>query len=141
MESNNYTFAIIKPDAVKNNFTGKIYDHILNDGFTVIGAKILKMTKKEAEGFYSVHIDKPFFNELTNFMSSNKCMVLVLEKNNAVIEWRNTIGSTNPEDADEGTIRKLYASSLSENAVHGSDSNENAIKEISFFFTFKELIS
>ena len=138
---NNKTFAIIKPDAVKNNHTGKIYDHILSNNFQVLSAKLIKMTKEQAEGFYAIHTGKPFFEELTAFMSSSKCMVLALKKENAVQEWRNTIGSTNPEEADDGTIRKLYATSLGENAVHGSDSNENAKKEIAFFFTDSELIA
>ena len=137
---NNLTFAIIKPDAVKNNFTGKIYDHILSKNFEVLSAKLIKMTKKQAEGFYEIHSDKPFFEELTSFMSSGKCMVLALKKDNAVTEWRKVIGATNPSEADEGTIRKLYANSLGENAVHGSDSDENAKKEITFFFSDSELI-
>ena len=137
---NNLTFAIIKPDAVKNNFTGKIYDHILESGFQVLSAKLIHMSKNQAENFYLIHKDKPFYDELTNFMISGKCMVLALKKENAVVEWRNTIGATNPNDAEEGTIRKLYANNLSENAVHGSDSNENAKKEISFFFSELELI-
>tara|TARA_B100000579_G_C22842658_1_gene862451 strand:- start:2032 stop:2457 length:426 start_codon:yes stop_codon:yes gene_type:complete len=137
---NDLTFAIIKPDAVKNNHTGKIYDHILSNNFQVLSAKLIKMTKEQAEGFYAIHRGKPFFEELTIFMSSAKCMVLALKKENAVQEWRNTIGSTNPQEADDGTIRKLYATSLGENAVHGSDSNENAKKEIAFFFTDSELI-
>ena len=138
---NNVTFAIIKPDAIKNNYTGKIYDHILNSGFDILSAKLIRMTKSQAEGFYSIHRDKPFFNELTTFMSSGKCMVLALFKENAVVEWRETIGATNPEDAKDGTIRKLYATSLGENAVHGSDSNENAKKEIAFFFSDAEIIT
>ena len=98
------------------------------------------MSKIEANEFYLIHSDKPFYNELTDFMSSGHSMVLALEKENAVQEWRNTIGATNPADADEGTIRKDFASSLSENAVHGSDSDENAKKEIDFFFSGSELI-
>ena len=137
---NNRTFAIIKPDAVKNNYTGKIYNHILEKNFKILGAKLIKMSKQQAEGFYAIHKDKPFYEELTNFMSSGQSMVLALEKDNAVSSWRETIGATNPKDADEGTIRKIYANSLGENAVHGSDSDENAIKEISFFFTELELI-
>ena len=137
----NLTFAIIKPDAIKNNYTGKIYDHILNSNFEILGSKLIKMTKKQAEGFYDIHRDKPFFEELTNFMSSGKCMVLALKKENAIQEWRNTIGATNPEEAKEGTIRKLYATSLGENAVHGSDSDDNAKKEIAFFFSDAELIN
>ena len=137
---NNITFAIIKPDAVKNNYTGLIYDRILKAGFKIIGAKLKKMSKNEANEFYAIHTDKPFYNELTDFMSSGHSMVLALVKENAVEEWRKTIGATNPEDADKGTIRKDFASSLSENAVHGSDSDENAQKEISFFFSGSELI-
>tara|TARA_Y100001970_G_scaffold175633_1_gene214177 strand:- start:467 stop:895 length:429 start_codon:yes stop_codon:yes gene_type:complete len=138
---NNITFAIIKPDAIKNNYTGLIIDHILKSNFEILTAKLIKMTLKQAEGFYDIHKDKPFFSELTEFMSSDKCMVLALSKENAVEEWRKTIGSTNPKEAVEGTIRKLYATSLGENAVHGSDSNANAIKEINFFFSNSDLIN
>tara|TARA_B100001123_G_C15229923_1_gene994721 strand:- start:24 stop:440 length:417 start_codon:yes stop_codon:yes gene_type:complete len=137
---NNITFAIIKPDAVKNNYTGLIYDRILKAGFKIIGAKLKKMSKSEADEFYAIHADKPFYDELTNFMCSGHSMVLALEKENAVNEWRKTIGATNPEEADTGTIRKDFATSLSENAVHGSDSDENAKKEINFFFSRSELI-
>ena len=138
---NNRTFAIIKPDAVRNGYTGKIYDRILKVGFTILSAKLLRMTNTQAEGFYDVHRDRPFFNELTTFMSSGACMVLALEKKNAVTEWRKTIGSTNPEDAESGTIRKDFATNVQENAVHGSDSDENAEKEIGFFFSDSELIA
>ena len=137
----NKTFAIIKPDAVNNRYTGKIYDRILQTGFTILSAKLLKMTLAQAEGFYAVHRERPFYGELTTFMSSGACMVLELEKENAVAAWRETIGATNPEEAAEGTIRKDFATSLGKNAVHGSDSDENAEKEIAFFFTESELIS
>ena len=137
----NRTFAIIKPDAVKNRYTGMIYDRILQAGFTILSAKLLKMTLIQAEGFYAVHRERPFYGELTTFMSSGACMVLALEKENAVAAWRETIGATNPEEATEGTIRKDFATSLGENAVHGSDSDENAEKEIAFFFPESELIS
>ena len=137
----NKTFAIIKPDAVNNRYTGKIYDRILQTGFTILSAKLLKMTLAQAEGFYAVHRERPFYGELTTFMSSGACMVLALEKDNAVAAWRETIGATNPEEAAKGTIRKDFATSLGENAVHGSDSDENAEKEIAFFFTESELIS
>jgi nucleoside-diphosphate kinase len=137
----NRTFVIIKPDAVKNRYTGKIYDRILQTGFTILSAKLLKMTLAQAEGFYAVHRERPFYSELTTFISSGACMVLALEKENAVAAWRETIGATNPEEAAEGTIRKDFATSLGENAVHGSDSDENAEKEIAFFFTESELIS
>ena len=138
---NNRTFAIIKPDAVKNGYTGKIYDRILKADFKILCAKLLRMTIGQAEGFYAVHKERPFFNELTEFMSSGACMVLALEKDDAVNEWRKTIGATNPDDADLGTIRKDFATNVQENAVHGSDSNENAEKEIGFFFSQSELIA
>ena len=137
---NNRTFAIIKPDAVKNKYTGLIYDRILQSDFKILSSKLIKMTKIEAEHFYLIHKDRPFYEELTDFMSSGQCMVLALEKENAVSEWRKLIGATNPEDAEDGTIRKEFATSLGENAVHGSDSDENAIIEIKFFFTETELI-
>ena len=138
---NNRTFAIIKPDAVKNGNTGKIYDRILKADFKILCAKLLRMTLGQAEGFYAVHKERPFFNELTEFMSSGACMVLALEKDDAVNQWRKTIGATNPDDADLGTIRKDFATNVQENAVHGSDSNENTEKEIGFFFSQSELIA
>ena len=138
---NDRTFAIIKPDAVRDGHTGKIYDRILKSKFNIKGAKLLKMTKIQAEGFYGIHSEKSFFNDLIQFMTSGPCMVLALEKENAVDSWRDIIGSTNPKDAAEGTIRKDFALSTQENAVHGSDSNENAQKEIAFFFTDSELLS
>jgi nucleoside-diphosphate kinase len=137
----NRTFAIIKPDAVKNNNTGLIFDHILKAGFNVLSAKLIKMTLAQAKGFYGVHAERPFFAELTEFMSSGQCMVLALEKDNAVSAWRKTIGATNPDEAAEDTIRRLFATSIGENAVHGSDSDENAQKEIAFFFPDTELIT
>ena len=136
---NNLTFAIIKPDAVRLGNLGKIYHKIEKSGFNIIAAKLIKLTLEQAKGFYDVHRERPFYGELTEFMSSGKCMVLALEKDNAVAEWRKTIGATNPSEAEEGTIRKEFASSIGENAVHGSDSNENAEKEISYFFTGSEL--
>ena len=137
----NKTFAIIKPDAVKNGYTGKIYDRILKSDFSIIGAKLLQMTQDQAEGFYEVHKDRPFFSDLIGFMTSGPCMVLALEKKDAVQSWRDTIGSTNPKEAAKNTIRKDFATNVQENAVHGSDSNENAQKEIAFFFTDSELLS
>ena len=135
----NRTFAIIKPDAVKNGHTGEIYDRILKSNFDIIGAKLLQMTREQAKGFYGVHKERPFFNDLINFMTSGPSMVLALEKDDAVQSWRDTIGSTNPQEAAEKTIRKDFASNVQENAVHGSDSNENAQKEIAFFFLESEL--
>lgn len=138
---NNLTFAIIKPDAVKNGYTGKIIDRIINKNFKILGLKLINMTKPQAEGFYEVHSDKPFFSELTEFMSSGKCVVMALKKEDAVNQWRQLIGATNPADAEEGTIRKDFATSLGENAVHGADSNENALREIGFFFSNTEIIA
>ena len=135
------TLAIIKPDAVKAGYTGKILDKIIHEDFTILGLKQIKMTLQQAQGFYAIHTGKPFFEELTQFMSSGPCIVLALEKENAVDSWREVIGATNPEDADEGTIRKEFAKNVGENAVHGSDSNENGIKEISYFFSKTELIA
>ena len=137
----NITFAIIKPDAVESGNTGKIYDRIISSGFKIKSAKLLRMTESQAQGFYAVHKEKPFFGELTAFMSSGPCMVLALEKENAVEEWRKTIGATNPQEAENGTIRKDFATNIQENAVHGSDSDENAKKEIGFFFSDSELIA
>jgi nucleoside-diphosphate kinase len=136
----NRTFAMIKPDAINNGHSGKILDRIINAKFKIIGLKMIRMTKKQAEGFYSIHSEKPFFEDLTSFMSSGKTLVLALEKENAVESWRKTIGATNPEEAEKGTIRKDFASSLSENAVHGADSDNNALIEIGFFFSEAELI-
>jgi len=136
----NRTFAMIKPDAINNGYSGKILDRIINAKFKIIGIKMIRMTKNQAEGFYSIHSEKPFFEDLTSFMSSGKTLVLALEKENAVESWRNTIGATNPEEAEKGTIRKDFASSLSENAVHGADSDKNALIEIGFFFSEAELI-
>ena len=138
---NNRTFAMIKPDAVQNGYMGKILDRIFEADFKILGAKLIRMTKAQAEGFYAIHRERPFFQELTTFMSSGKAMVLALEKENAVSAWRDTIGATNPAEAVDGTIRKDFATSLVENAVHGADSDENAAIEIGFFFTNSELIS
>ena len=135
------TFAIIKPDAINNGHTGNIYDRIQKFNFNIIGAKLLRMTQEQAEGFYGVHKERPFFKDLIKFMTSGPCMVLALEKENAVQSWRNAIGSTNPQEAGEGTIRRDFATNVQENAVHGSDSNENAQKEIAFFFLDSELLS
>ena len=138
---NNQTFAMIKPDAIKNGHLGKIINHLLNDNFAIMGLKFLKMSKDQAKAFYSIHSEKPFFEELTTFMSSGNIAVLALQKENAVLEWRKTIGATNPQEADEGTIRKLYATSIDENAVHGSDSIDNAKIEIDYFFQENEICS
>ena len=134
------TLAIIKPDAVNAGYTGKILDKIIQEDFRILGLKQIKMSLQRAQGFYAVHTGKPFFEELTQFMSSGPCIVLTLEKENAVDSWREVIGATNPEEADEGTIRKEFAKNVGENAVHGSDSDGNGIQEIAFFFSEAELI-
>lgn len=136
----NLTFGIIKPDAVRAGHTGKIVDRVLGGGFRLRGMKLIHMTQGEAEGFYAVHRERPFFGELTAFMSSAPCVVLALEKEGAVKAWRELMGATNPADAAEGTIRKEFAASIGENAVHGSDSEENAAIEIAYFFSQLELI-
>jgi len=136
----NLTFGIIKPDAVAKGHTGKIIDKILADGFQIRGMKLIHQSKKNAEGFYAVHAERPFYGELTEFMSSGACVVLALEKENAVKAWRDLMGATNPAEAAEGTLRKEFAASIGENAVHGSDSDENAAIEISYFFSKLELV-
>tara|TARA_B100001750_G_C15431197_1_gene558330 strand:- start:219 stop:614 length:396 start_codon:yes stop_codon:yes gene_type:complete len=128
------TLAIIKPDAYKDGNSGKIIDRIISEGFTIKEMKQIHMTKENAEGFYEVHRDRPFYDELTNFMSSGNCVVLSLGRDNAVSKWREVIGATNPEEAAEGTIRALYGKNTGNNAVHGSDSAENGMIESNYFF-------
>ena len=137
---NNLTFGIIKPDAVRAGYTGKIIQRINDGGFKVRALKLIHMTRSEAEGFYAVHRERPFFAGLTEFMSSKPCIVMVLEKENAVKAWRDFMGATDPAKADEGTLRKDFGGSLGENAVHGSDSDENAAIEIAYFFSRLELV-
>jgi len=136
----NLTFGIIKPDAVAKGHSGKIIDRILENGFKIRGMKLIHQSKREAEGFYAVHAERPFYGELTEFMSSAPCVVLALEKENAVKAWRDLMGATNPAEADEGTLRREFAASIGENAVHGSDSDENAAIEIAYFFSKLELV-
>lgn len=136
----NLTFGIIKPDAVKKGSCGTIIQRILDDNFSIRAMKLIYQTKEQAEGFYAVHAGKPFYEELTEFMSSGPCVVLVLEKENAVFEWRKLMGATNPAEAEKGTLRREFASSIGENAVHGSDSDENAAIEIAYFFSKIELV-
>ena len=128
------TFTMIKPGAVKSDYTGKILEKIIASGFRIQAMKMLRLSKSEAEKFYEVHKDRPFYNELTTFMSSGPVVAAILEKENAVADFRTLIGATNPANAEEGTIRKKYAKSMGENAIHGSDSDENAAIEGSFFF-------
>jgi nucleoside-diphosphate kinase len=128
------TLAIIKPDSYKDGNSGKIIDRIISEGFIIRDMKQMHMAKQDAEGFYEVHKERPFYDELTDFMSSGKCVVLSLQRDNAVVKWREVIGATNPEEATEGTIRALFGKNTGNNAVHGSDSPENGIIESNYFF-------
>jgi nucleoside-diphosphate kinase len=136
----NRTFTMIKPDAFGKGFTGGIIDQILGAGFKIKAMKALQLTKETAGEFYAVHKERPFYGELVEFMSSGPIVAAILEKENAVADFRTLIGATNPANAAEGTIRKKYASSMGENAVHGSDSDENAKIEGDFFFNAFERI-
>ncbi|RME92361.1 MAG: nucleoside-diphosphate kinase [Candidatus Hydrogenedentota bacterium] len=133
------TFAMIKPDAVADKHTGAILDRIEKEGFEILAMKKVRVSKKQAEQFYAVHKERPFFEELTNFISSGPVVAMVLERENAVAHWRKVIGATDPAEAEEGTIRKMFARSKGENAVHGSDSVENGKLESAFFFSGLEL--
>ena len=136
----NRTLAILKPDSVKKNYTGDIIKMILAAGFKIKGMKMMRMTPESAKVFYLVHKDRPFYNDLVEYMTSGHCVPIALEKENAVAEYRKLIGATDPTQAEEGTVRKLYAKDKAENAVHGSDSDENAAIEIAHFFSAQELI-
>jgi nucleoside-diphosphate kinase len=137
----NRTLAIIKPDAVQGGKAGAILALLERDGFAVRAAQLIRMSVAQASAFYEVHRGRPFYDELVRFMSSGPCMPLVLERENAVARYREVIGATDPAEAAEGTVRRLYAESKGRNAVHGSDSDENAAREIAFFFPEGELAS
>ena len=134
----NQTFTIIKPDAVSNGHTGAILSKIAEAGFRFKALKMTRLSQTAAEAFYAVHNERPFFNNLVSFMASGPIVAAVLEKDNAVDDFRTLIGTTDPEAAAEGTIRKSFATSVGENAIHGSDSDENAVIEIAFHFTESE---
>ena len=134
------TFSIIKPDATRRNLTGAVTKMLEDAGLRVVASKRIQMTKEQAEGFYAVHKERPFYGELVDFMISGPVVVQVLEGEDAVKRNRDVMGATNPADADEGTIRKTYAESIEANSVHGSDSDENAAKEIAFFFDEDEIV-
>jgi nucleoside-diphosphate kinase len=134
------TFAIIKPDAVASGHTGKILGMIEAAGFRVKGMKMLRLSKQQAEGFYEIHRERPFFSGLVTFMCEGPVVVMVLERENAIKHWRETMGATNPDQAAEGTIRKHFAKNIERNAVHGSDAPETAAVEIPFFFNMSELL-
>lgn len=132
------TFTMIKPDAVEKNYIGPILDKINSAGFKIIAMKYVKLNRDQASSFYTIHRERPFFNDLVEYMTSGPIVAAALEKDNAVEDFRKLIGATNPEEAAEGTIRKLYAESIAANAIHGSDSNENAQIETDFFFSSLE---
>lgn len=134
------TFSIIKPDATKRNITGSINKIIEENDLRIIAQKKVKLTKEKAEGFYAVHSDKPFFNDLIEYMTSNAVVLQVLEGENAVQKYREVMGATNPDNAENGTIRKEYGLNIQENSVHGSDSDENAKIEIKYFFSDDEIV-
>ena len=133
------TFAIIKPDAVKKNAVGDILNMIHAAGFRIIGMRMMEITVEQAEGFYAVHAERPFFSSLCEFMSSGPIVALALEKENAIADWRKLMGATNPANAEAGTIRKKHASGIEQNAVHGSDAEDTAKFELSYFFAGYEL--
>jgi len=135
----NKTFTMLKPDAVENGHIGAILEKITASGFRIVAMKLTQMTKADAEEFYAVHKERPFFGELVEFMTRGPIVAAILEKDNAVEDFRALIGATNPAEAAEGTIRKLYATSMGENAVHGSDSDENAAIEGAFHFSGREM--
>jgi nucleoside-diphosphate kinase len=134
------TFAIIKPDAVAKGFTGEILAMIEKAGFRILGLKRIRLTRPQAEGFYAVHKARPFFEGLVTFMTEGPVVVLALEKENAIADWRTLMGATNPANAAEGTIRKRFAENIERNACHGSDAPETAAVEIPFFFSASELL-
>ena len=132
------TLAIIKPDSVRKNFSGKILSVIVENGFMIKAIKGIHLDTRDAGRFYSIHDGKPFFDDLVHFITSGPCIAIILEKDNAIDDFRKLIGSTNPDEAAPGTIRKLFAESKTSNAIHGSDSPENAIHECAFFFSYQE---
>ena len=134
------TFSIIKPDATKRNITGSINKIIEENGLKIVAQKRIKLSIDQAKDFYQIHSEKPFFNDLIEYMTSEPVVVQVLSGNNAVETYRKIMGATNPENAEEGTIRKIHALNVQENSVHGSDSKENAEKEIAFFFKNEEIV-
>ena len=137
--SSQRTFAIIKPDAFAAGHSGKIIDTILGRGFKIAAIKMLHLDKNEAEGFYYVHKERPFFNDLVTFMTEGPIVAMVLERENAIAEWRRLMGATNPGQADEGTIRKQFGTSIERNATHGSDAEDTATFEIAYFFNALEI--
>ncbi len=135
------TLAIIKPDAVERNIIGEILKEVESSGLKIVAMKMIHLSKRQAEGFYYVHREKPFFDSLTDYMSSGPIVVMVLEGEGAIERWRKLMGATNPENAEEGTIRKRFGLNVEKNSVHGSDSPDSARYEISYFFSDLEIVS
>lgn len=140
MTSGNYTLTIIKPDAFASGKAGKIIAHLENEGYRVRAARVMRMTEAQAGEFYAVHKERPFYKSLVSFMTSGTCMPIVLEKEGAVAALRKSIGATDPKEAEAGTVRKLYAESKERNAIHASDSDENAAREARFFFAESDIL-
>lgn len=134
------TLAIIKPDGVKRGLIGEVTSRLEGEGLAIVGLKMIRMTKEQARGFYKVHLGKPFYESLTDFMSSGPCVVMVLEAQGAVAKFRKLIGATNFREAAEGTIRRIYASDIEKNVVHGSDSPQSAAFEVAYFFNELEIV-
>ena len=137
---NNKTFTMIKPDAMRNGYAGAILAHIEKAGFEIIAMKLTRLSKESAKSFYQIHENRPFFNDLINYITSGPIVAAILKKENAVSDFRKLIGNTNPEEAEEGTIRKIYAKSIDANAIHGSDSDKNALIEGTFHFSNEDVI-
>lgn len=136
----NYTLTIVKPDAVSRNLAGKVLAHLEGQGFRIRAARMLTLTQAQAQAFYEVHRERPFYGSLVSFMTSGPCMPVLLEKDDAVAALRSAIGATDPAEAEEGTVRKLYAESKERNAIHASDSDENAAREARFFFAEADVL-
>jgi nucleoside-diphosphate kinase len=134
------SLAILKPDCLEKKVQGKVIQHILDAGFEIKGMRLMKLTKESAQKFYAVHKDRPFYGDLVTYMTSGPVIPICMEKGNAVMDFRKLIGATNPQNAEEGTIRKMYADSIERNIVHGSDSPENARNEIEHFFNDSDLV-
>ncbi|MGQ9819708.1 MAG: nucleoside-diphosphate kinase [Candidatus Kapaibacteriales bacterium] len=135
------TLAIIKPDAVENRVIGDIISIIEKAGFKILGLKFIKLSEKQAQAFYEIHRERPFFNDLIKYITSGHIIPIALEKENAIEDFRKLIGATDPFKAEEGTIRKLYGTNIERNAIHGSDSPENGLREVAFFFSQSEIVS
>jgi len=138
---NNRTLTILKPDCIQNNNSGKVINYLLEAGFKIVAMKMMRLTREQAGAFYEVHKERPFYGELVDFMTETRVIPIVLEKEDAVVALRDVIGATDPAEAANGTVRKLYAENKGRNTIHASDSDENAAREIGFFFSETEIIA